>query len=156
MSLKASSPLSRWVKKCISPWRYCSDEWDCLFTPVLCVCCAGMCLVFQSCLTLCDPLDCSLPRLLCPWGFSLEGVVISFSKGSSQPKDPTFHLPALQRFFTLGPPGKPEQLQMSESKFIINSYTNLDWVLLGWYAEMCLLAEWPSSEISKLLQRARE
>lgn len=63
--------------------------------------------------------------------------------------------PALQRFFTLGPPGELEQLQMSESKFIINSYTNLDWVLFSWYVETCLLAEWPSSEISKLLQRAR-
>ena len=24
----------------------------------------------KSCLTLCDPMDCSLPRLLCPWDFS--------------------------------------------------------------------------------------
>ena len=26
-------------------------------------------LVAQSCLTLCDPMDCSTPRLLCPWDF---------------------------------------------------------------------------------------
>ena len=46
--------------------------------------------VAQSCPTLCDPMDCSLP------GFSvlgifqariLEWVAISFSRGSSQPKD---------------------------------------------------------------------
>ena len=47
-------------------------------------------LVTQSCLTLCDPMDCSPP------GFSvhetlqariLEWVAISFSRGSSQPRD---------------------------------------------------------------------
>ena len=31
-----------------------------------------MCLVTQSCLTLCDPVDCSPPRFLCPWGFSRQ------------------------------------------------------------------------------------
>ena len=48
--------------------------------------------VSQSCLTLCDPLDCSLP------GFSVHGIFqarvlewvsISFSRGSSQPRDQT-------------------------------------------------------------------
>ena len=46
--------------------------------------------VTQSCLTLCDPMDCSLP------GFSIDGifqarilewVTISFSRRSSQPRD---------------------------------------------------------------------
>ena len=33
----------------------------------------GLCLVTQSCPTLCDPMDCSLPtRLLCLWGFSRQ------------------------------------------------------------------------------------
>ena len=49
-------------------------------------------LVTQSCPTLCNPMDCSLP------GFSihrisqarkLEWIAISSSKGSSQPKDQT-------------------------------------------------------------------
>ena len=48
--------------------------------------------VAQSCLTLCDPMDCS------PLGSSvhgifqasvLEGVAISFSRGSSRPRDQT-------------------------------------------------------------------
>ena len=48
--------------------------------------------VAQSCLTLCDPMDCSLP------GSSLHGILqarvlewiaISFSRGSSQPRDRT-------------------------------------------------------------------
>ena len=46
--------------------------------------------VTQSCLTLCDPVDCSLP------GSSVHGILqarilewvaISFSRGSSQPRD---------------------------------------------------------------------
>ena len=48
--------------------------------------------VIHSCPTLCDPMDCSLP------GFSIHGifqarvlewVAISFSRGSSQPRDQT-------------------------------------------------------------------
>ena len=31
---------------------------------------AVLCLVDESCLTLCDPMDCT--RLLCPWGFSRQ------------------------------------------------------------------------------------
>ena len=50
-------------------------------------------LVVQSCLTLCDPVDCSLP------GFSIHGILqarilewvtISFSRGSSPPRDRTW------------------------------------------------------------------
>ena len=48
--------------------------------------------VAQSCPTLCDPMDCSLP------GFSVHGILqarvlewvaIAFSRGSAQPRDPT-------------------------------------------------------------------
>ena len=46
------------------------------------------CEVTQSCLTLCDPMDCRLlcPRFLHPWNFPGESpgmVAISFSRGSS-------------------------------------------------------------------------
>ena len=34
--------------------------------------CCAVCLVAQSCLTLCEPMDCSLPRFLCPWGFAMQ------------------------------------------------------------------------------------
>ena len=69
--------------------------------------------VAQSCLTLCNPMDCSLP------GSSVHGisqarilqwVATSFSRGSSQPRDrPCISMsPALVgRFFTTEPPGKP-------------------------------------------------
>ena len=48
--------------------------------------------VSQLCLTLCDPVDCSLP------GYSVRGILqarvlewvaVSFSRGSSQPRDRT-------------------------------------------------------------------
>ena len=29
--------------------------------------CMCVCVCAQACLTLCNPMDCSLPRLLCPW-----------------------------------------------------------------------------------------
>ena len=46
--------------------------------------------VTQSCPTLCDPMDCSLPGSSVHGIFQariLEWVVISFSRGSSQPRD---------------------------------------------------------------------
>ena len=44
-------------------------------------------LVAQSCLTLCDPLDCSSPGF---WARILEWVAISFSRGSSWPRSRTW------------------------------------------------------------------
>ena len=49
-------------------------------------------LVTHSCLTLCDPMDCSLPGSSVHGIFQariLEWVAISFSRGSSQPRDRT-------------------------------------------------------------------
>ena len=49
-----------------------------------------VCLVAQSCLTLCDPLDCSPPGSSVHGIFQirlLEWVAISFSGGSSEPRD---------------------------------------------------------------------
>ena len=46
--------------------------------------------VAQSCLTLCDPMDCSLPGSFLHGILQarvLEWVAISFSRGSSQPRD---------------------------------------------------------------------
>ena len=60
--------------------------------------------VAQSCLTLCGPTDCGLP------GFSIRGifqarvlewVAISFSRGSSQPKDQTWVSHIVGRRFTI-------------------------------------------------------
>jgi len=62
----------------------------------------------QSCLTLCDPKDCSPARLLCPWdsrGKMLEWVAMPSSGGSSQPRDGPASLMSSAlagEFFTIG------------------------------------------------------
>ena len=71
-------------------------------------------LVAQSCPTLCDPMDCSLPGstvrgILQAW--ILEWVAISSSRGISQPRDQTcicdFSCTGRQVLLTLVPPEKP-------------------------------------------------
>ena len=61
------------------------------------------CMHAQSCLTLCDPTDCS-PPVSFVRGISqariLEWVAISFSRGSSPPKDQTMYPALAGRFFT--------------------------------------------------------
>ena len=50
------------------------------------------CFVTRSCLTLCDPMDCSPPGLLCPWdspGKNPGVGCVSFSRGASQPSRQT-------------------------------------------------------------------
>ena len=62
---------------------------------VLCVCvCVCLCARThaQSCPTLCDPMDCSLPGSFVQGIFQVripEGVAISCSRGSSKPRDRT-------------------------------------------------------------------
>ena len=69
-------------------------------------------LVAQSCLTFCDPMNCSLPGSSVHGIFQariLEWVAISFSRGSSQPRVQTWVSCIAGRFFTIwttreGPP----------------------------------------------------
>ena len=67
------------------------------------------CLVVQSCLTLCDPVDYSPP------GSSVHGILqarilewaaIPFSRGSSQTRDQTWVFCIAGGLFTIWPPGK--------------------------------------------------
>ena len=65
-------------------------------------------LAAQSCPTLCNPMDCSLPgssvhRI--PQARTLEWVDVPFSSGSSQPRDQTQVFCISGRFFTTEPPG---------------------------------------------------
>ena len=67
----------------------------------------------QPCLTLWDPMDCSLPGSSV-YGILqtriLEQVVIPFFRGSFQPRDQT-HMPRIaEGFFTAEPPGKPNNV----------------------------------------------
>ena len=60
--------------------------------------------VTQSCPTLCDPMDCSLPGSSVHGIFQaivLEWIAISFSKGSSQPRDRTRVSRIIDRRFTV-------------------------------------------------------
>ena len=60
--------------------------------------------VAQSCLTLCDPVDCSLPDSSPHEIFQamvLEWIAISFCKGSSQPRDWTWVSRIVDRRFTV-------------------------------------------------------
>ena len=60
-------------------------------------------LVIQSCLTLCDPMDCSLPDSSVRGilqAIILEWVAIPFSRGSSQPRDRTQVSHIASRLFT--------------------------------------------------------
>ena len=70
------------------------------------------CLVAQSCLTLCDPMDYSPPgssvyEISCHEARILEQVVIFFSRGSSWPRDQTHVSCIIGRLLTTEPPGKP-------------------------------------------------
>ena len=83
----------------------------CICEPVsvLCVCvCVCVCvLAAQSCLTLCDPTECSLPVFsvhVILQARILEWVAIPFSRGSSWPRDQTQVSPITGRFFLLGTP----------------------------------------------------
>ena len=64
----------------------------------------GKCVVAQSCLTLCDPMDCSPPGSSV-YGILqakiLEWVAISFSRGSSRPRDWIWVFHITGRCFTL-------------------------------------------------------
>ena len=86
-------------------------------------CCESESAVAQSCPTLCDPMDCSLP------GSSfhgilqarvLEWVVISFSRGSSRPRDRTQVSRIPGRCFNLSATREGRFTQFSEDKESIN------------------------------------
>ena len=60
--------------------------------------------VAQLCRTLCDPMDCSLPGSSVHGIFQavvLEWIAISFSRGSSQPRDQTQVSRIVDRRFTV-------------------------------------------------------
>ena len=69
--------------------------------------------VTQSCLTLCDPMDCSPPGSSTHGTFQarvLEWIAISFSRGSSQPRDRTRVSCTVGRCFTVWATRKDEWL----------------------------------------------
>ena len=72
--------------------------------------------VAQLRLTLCDPMDCSLPGSSNHGIFQarvLEWVAISFSRGSSQPRDRTQVSKIACRRFSIWAPGKPQSIRQN-------------------------------------------
>ena len=90
--------------------------------------------VFQSCSALCDPPDCTLP------GSSVRGisqarilqwVVISSSRGSSQPRVLTHVSCIARRIFTTDPQAKPHQVPWFLNKIVFPSSNTLVLILSG-------------------------
>ena len=79
--------------------------------------------VTQSCLTLCDPMDCSLPGSSVHGIFQarvLDWVAISFSRGSSWPRDWTgFYLHSRQTLYCLATMRNP-QIQTKRTAWELN------------------------------------
>ena len=74
--------------------------------------------VTQSSLTLCDPMDCNLPGSSVHGIFQgriLEWVAISFFRGSSRPRDPTWFSYTADRLFTVGATGKTFQAKFPQN-----------------------------------------
>ena len=76
--------------------------------------CMRVCSVTQSCLTLCNPMDCNLPRSSVHGIFQariLEWVVIAYSRGSSQLRNRTqVSCIAGEFFYSLSQQGSPRIL----------------------------------------------
>ena len=88
------------------------------------------CLVAHSCPTLCNPMDCSLPGSSVRGIFQariLEWVAISFSRGSSQPRNPNCHLLHwLADSLALNHLGSPARKYWKENRKLIPSSTVLE------------------------------
>ena len=93
--------------------------------------------VAQSCLTLFDPMDCSLPRSSVRGIFQsrvLEWVAISFSRGSSQPRDRTQVSRTAGRCFTVWATREAAFLSLA-SEFFRYSNHNLEQTVI--YTRAC-------------------
>ena len=139
-SFRGSSWLNRW-----NPHLLCLLHWQACSLPL--VPCESESEVTQSCPTLCDPMDCSLPGSSIHGIFQarmLEWVNIPFCRGSSRPRDRTQVNPGLlhcrQTLYHLsqeGHVGSPKGIQWSES----NSSSTLAQYCLSLAITLVKLAE---------------
>ena len=102
--------ISFWKGLPEKPWQRPSDLSSALQLESVSLCVSSPA---QSSLTLCDPMDCSPPAPLVGWiscGILqvkiMEGIAISFSRGSSWPRDWTQVSCIVGRFFTIWATGK--------------------------------------------------
>ena len=104
-------------------------------TQSVCVCTQSL----QSCLTLCDPMDCGLPgssvhESLQPR--TLEWFAISFSRGFFQARDQS-HISCVSRtaggFFVAEPPGKPAHVCVYICMFcVVLSHSVMSYSVTPW------------------------
>ena len=96
--------------------------------------CAGLHLwvCIHSCVRLCGPMGCGLPAHSVHGIFQariLEWVAISYSRGSSPPRDQTrVFCVGRQRFFTTVPPRKPQNWALCSMiiiQHVIDNYRNV-------------------------------
>ena len=86
-----------------------------------------VCVCAQLCPTLCDHIDCSLPGSSVFGTFQariLEGIAISFSRGSSRPRDQSrvSHVSCTASgFFPAEPLGKPHKLSIPFSHSVVSN-----------------------------------
>ena len=102
-------------------------------------------LVAQSCVTLCDPMDCSLP------GFSVHGILqvrilewvaISFSRGSFWPRDQTQGFCIAGRFFTIWAACEPPKYLQLKTIFWFPLHPSPLPGVCFWWEEGHLLLPW--------------
>ena len=122
-----------------------------------------VCLVTKLCSTLCNPMDCSPPGSSVLWisqARILEWVAISFSRGSSRPRDRThasFVSYTAGRFFNTVPLGKPFiKIHLWKTNFpmvtVPVTFSNFHWVNL-WHLHSLRkpnISSWSSNFSAKL------
>ena len=77
-----------------------------------------VCLVVQSCLTLCNPMDCSPHRLLCPWEFSRQ----EYWSGSPCPSPGDLPDPGIE-------PRSPALQADSLPATLPGSFLSINWII---------------------------
>ena len=92
---------------------------------------------FQSCPTLCNPMGSPVHEIL--QARILEWVAISFSRGSSRPRDPTWVSCIASRFFTISATGKSPMRNNVWTKFCL------------WAADLELLDHLPSLPLNSVI-----
>ena len=110
---------------CIFAYLFTQHKLDCLYAKLL-----------QSCLTLCDLMDCSPPCFSVHGVLQariLEWVAMPFSRGSSQPRDQT-HVSCIYciagGFFTAGLLGKPQVRLCVGLKIILKTHSANPYLLI--------------------------
>ena len=102
--------------------------------------------VAQSCPTLCDPMDCSLQRSSVRGIIQarvLEWVAISFSRGSSQPRDQTWVSHTAGRHFTIWATGSKQEKEYVKAVYCHPAYLTY---ICRVHHEKCQ-AEWSTAGI---------